>query len=99
MPRRSATQRKRGGTAMISTNVSETEFFRFSARRRTIGRKNAMAHAPHPTSGRPAFPLPAIPLGAALRRAFSKGYGLRDLRMDLLAGIVVGIVALPLSMA
>jgi len=55
------------------------------------------AHSPSPTPAAP--PLPAIPLGAALRRVFSKGYGLRDLRTDVLAGIVVGIVALPLSMA
>ena len=44
-------------------------------------------------------PVPAVPIGAALRRVFAKGYGLRDLRVDLLAGVVVGIVALPLSMA
>jgi sulfate permease, SulP family len=30
---------------------------------------------------------------------FSKGYGIADLRADVLAGVVVGIVALPLSMA
>ena len=42
---------------------------------------------------------PRIPIAAALRRAFAKGYGPRELRADLLAGIVVGIVALPLSMA
>ncbi|MFT3765277.1 MAG: C4-dicarboxylic acid transporter DauA [Minicystis sp.] len=35
----------------------------------------------------------------ALRRALSKGYGAGDLRADMLAGVVVGIVALPLSMA
>lgn len=34
-----------------------------------------------------------------MRRALSRGYGLTDLRHDILAGIVVGIVALPLSMA
>jgi SulP family sulfate permease len=38
-------------------------------------------------------------LGAALKGAFGRGYGVRDLRADLLAGCVVGIVALPLSMA
>jgi SulP family sulfate permease len=37
--------------------------------------------------------------GAALREALAEGYGARDLRRDLLAGVVVGIVALPLSMA
>src|SRR5262245_64291738 len=42
------------------------------------------------------FPLK---LAAALRAAWREGYGGRELRADLLAGIVVGIVALPLSMA
>jgi SulP family sulfate permease len=41
----------------------------------------------------------APPVGTALRRALAAGYGLTDLRADLLAGAVVGIVALPLSMA
>ncbi|MCZ2398273.1 MAG: C4-dicarboxylic acid transporter DauA [Phycisphaerae bacterium] len=36
---------------------------------------------------------------AALRAALAAGYGWRDLRSDLLAGMVVGVVALPLSMA
>lgn len=40
-----------------------------------------------------------MPIATALRRAFSKGYGLAELRADLLAGTVVGVVALPLSMA
>ena len=40
-----------------------------------------------------------LPVGAALRRVFAKGYGLADLQSDILAGAVVGIVALPLSMA
>jgi SulP family sulfate permease len=40
-----------------------------------------------------------IPIGAAVRRVFSKGYGAPEIRADILAGIVVGIVALPLSMA
>jgi SulP family sulfate permease len=38
-------------------------------------------------------------VAVALRRAIYKGYTLRDLRSDLLAGTVVGVVALPLSMA
>jgi len=37
--------------------------------------------------------------GIALRRVLVRGYGLADLRADLLAGAVVGVVALPLSMA
>jgi sulfate permease, SulP family len=40
-----------------------------------------------------------IPIASALRRTFAKGYGPRELRADALAGVVVGIVALPLSMA
>jgi SulP family sulfate permease len=47
----------------------------------------------------PLFPKQPIPIAAALRRVFSKGYGPAEIRADLLAGIVVGIVALPLSMA
>jgi SulP family sulfate permease len=37
--------------------------------------------------------------GHALREALSEGYDFAHLRRDMLAGIVVGIVALPLSMA
>jgi SulP family sulfate permease len=40
-----------------------------------------------------------LPIGAALRRVFQKGYGAAHLRADIMAGTVVGIVALPLSMA
>jgi SulP family sulfate permease len=40
-----------------------------------------------------------IPIGVALRRTFAQGYDRASLRADLLAGVVVGIVALPLSMA
>ncbi len=43
----------------------------------------------------PARFQPAI----ALRKSFREGYGLAQLRADLLAGAVVGVVALPLSMA
>ncbi|MBL0057542.1 MAG: C4-dicarboxylic acid transporter DauA [Elusimicrobia bacterium] len=35
----------------------------------------------------------------ALRERWKEGYGLRDFRADLLAGVTVGLVALPLSMA
>jgi sulfate permease, SulP family len=42
------------------------------------------------------FPLK---LAEALRRSLAAGYSGADLRRDALAGIVVGIVALPLSMA
>jgi sulfate permease, SulP family len=38
-------------------------------------------------------------IAAALRSTFRQGYGREHLKADVLAGIVVGIVALPLSMA
>ena len=44
-------------------------------------------------------PKGRIPIGVALRRTFAKGYGWADLRADMMAGTVVGIIALPLSMA
>ena len=37
--------------------------------------------------------------GIALRQAFAAGYGRKELARDALAGLVVGVVALPLSMA
>jgi SulP family sulfate permease len=43
-------------------------------------------------------PLRRLP-GSALRAVFTEGYSATDLRRDVLAGVVVGIVALPLSMA
>lgn len=45
--------------------------------------------------------LPGLGLlpGPALREVFRKGYGKRDLAHDLVAGLVVAVVALPLSMA
>jgi len=43
-------------------------------------------------------PLRRLP-GSALRAVFAEGYSAMDLRRDVLAGVVVGIVALPLSMA
>lgn len=43
----------------------------------------------------PLLPQPAI----ALRKTFRDGYGREALRADWLAGLVVGVVALPLSMA
>lgn len=44
-------------------------------------------------------PSPPFRLGHALREAWRAGYGLAELRADVLAGLVVGVVALPLSMA
>src|SRR5262245_5452226 len=38
-------------------------------------------------------------LATALRESLRSGYGRRDLRADVMAALVVGIVALPLSMA
>lgn len=40
-----------------------------------------------------------LPFAVALRRSFAQGYSFSRLRQDALAGVVVGIVALPLSMA
>lgn len=37
--------------------------------------------------------------GIALRKTFRDGYGKAELKADVLAGLVVGVVALPLSMA
>ena len=40
-----------------------------------------------------------LPIGVALKRTLAQGYDRAALRADVLAGVVVGIVALPLSMA
>ena len=40
-----------------------------------------------------------LPLASALRQSLREGYSWPDLRADALAGLVVGVVALPLSMA
>jgi sulfate permease, SulP family len=40
-----------------------------------------------------------LPFATALRRSFAAGYTRQRLKQDALAGLVVGIVALPLSMA
>lgn len=45
-----------------------------------------------------AAPLRSLP-AAALREVIREGYSAEDLKRDVLAGLVVGIVALPLSMA
>ncbi|WP_151669814.1 C4-dicarboxylic acid transporter DauA [Nitrincola schmidtii] len=41
--------------------------------------------------------LPSISTG--LRSAFKEGYGVKDLRKDIMAGLTIGTVAVPLSMA
>ena len=46
-----------------------------------------------------ALPKLGMLPGPALREVFRKGYGKQDLAHDLLAGLVVAVVALPLSMA
>lgn len=46
---------------------------------------------------RPSLSLPSIASG--LRAALRDGYGLADLRHDILAGLTIGTVAVPLSMA
>src|SRR5262245_32813865 len=45
--------------------------------------------------------LPSVrdTLAYGLRTRLREGYGGRDLRADIMAGLVVGVVALPLSMA
>ena len=55
-----------------------------------------MPHRYVPTTPTPSLRL--LPF-AGLRAAFADGYGARELRSDVLAGLVVGVVALPLSMA
>lgn len=40
-----------------------------------------------------------LPLFTALRESFAQGYNLATLRGDLLAGVTVGIIAIPLAMA
>jgi hypothetical protein len=49
-----------------------------------------------PSGATLSFPMR---LGSALRASLRHGYSAKGLRSDLLAGVVVGIVALPLSMA
>ena len=38
-------------------------------------------------------------LATALRESFKEGYGIKNLKKDFVAGMVVSLVALPLSMA
>ena len=51
------------------------------------------------TGPAPAAAVHPAPIAVALRRSLAAGYGIEALRADVLAGAVVGIVALPLSMA
>jgi SulP family sulfate permease len=43
--------------------------------------------------------LRKVPLATALSESLSAGYGLKSLRADLVAGLIVSLVALPLAMA
>ncbi|HEY8086624.1 MAG TPA: C4-dicarboxylic acid transporter DauA [Polyangiaceae bacterium] len=47
----------------------------------------------------PTASRPDAPIAVALRRSLAQGYSFARLRQDAFAGVVVGIVALPLSMA
>ena len=47
----------------------------------------------------PPTRLPPVAVAVVLRRALAKGYGASEIKADVMAGCVVGIVALPLSMA
>ncbi len=51
------------------------------------------------TSLAPGAILAPLPFAIALRKSFAQGYTRQRLKQDALAGVVVGIVALPLSMA
>lgn len=41
----------------------------------------------------------SFPIASAIKDTFKQGYTLQDLRADLLAGITLGIIAIPLAMA
>ena len=56
--------------------------------------------APPPKEDTAQLQLPhGLPVATALRKSLRQGYGRKHLLADVLAGAVVGIVALPLSMA
>ena len=57
-----------------------------------------MTSLPPPGPSSPLEDWP-IPICTAMRRIVARGYGPPDLRADILAGLLVGVVALPLSMA
>src|SRR5688500_12377510 len=52
-----------------------------------------------PSEEPPSAPRQRVRIGFALRECLREGYGARSLTRDLLSGLVVGVVALPLSMA
>src|SRR5688572_30467487 len=47
----------------------------------------------------PPLPEWPIPICTAMRRVIARGYTRSDLRADVASGLLVGVVALPLSMA
>ena len=51
--------------------------------RRTLSPSSSSPVAPTTSQPAPIFPKQAIPIGAALRRVFSKGYGPADVRADV----------------
>jgi SulP family sulfate permease len=64
-----------------------------------VPRKNRLFDFPALRLSTPHIELRSLPIGIAVRRTFAQGYSVERLRKDALAGLVVGIVALPLSMA
>ena len=68
-----------------------------------VARGSRTLRAPHDAAPRHEAATALAPLSdlpaAALRHMLRSGYSLADLRADLLAACVVGVVALPLSMA
>jgi sulfate permease, SulP family len=69
-------------------------------RNRSQNLSHELLELPHRKSSlAPQAPRGAFPIATALRRTLAQGYSLGRLRKDALAGVVVGIVALPLSMA
>jgi len=54
---------------------------------------------PHRLQHPPLLTPRRLPVAAALRRTFALGYRFEDFRHDAVAGLIVGLVALPLSMA
>jgi len=62
-------------------------------------RRKALEKKVHPGAQANAAAVANLPLCVALRRSLQQGYSLSRFRQDALAGVVVGIVALPLSMA
>ncbi len=56
-------------------------------------------HVPHRLQHQPITPPRRLPVAAALRKTLVQGYRFEDFRHDAVAGLIVGLVALPLSMA